>query len=63
MTNTPDIITYSSVVTRETVYIVLTMAMLHDVDVKELDLLNAYMMAPNREKTWTVLSPEFWDDS
>ena len=34
MTHIPDTITYSSVVTRETVWITLTMAALHDLEVK-----------------------------
>ena len=27
------------------------------------NVLNAYVMAPNREKIWTVLSPEFGKDA
>ena len=27
------------------------------------DILNAYAMAPNHEKIWTVLGPEFGDDA
>ena len=63
MIHTPDTITYSSVVMRETVCIALTMAMLHDLEVKAAEVLNAYVMAPNHEKIWTVLSPEFEDDA
>ena len=58
MTHTPDTITYSSVVMRETVCIALTMVALHDLEVKAADVLNAYVMEPNHEKIWTVLSPE-----
>ena len=32
-----------------------TMAALHDQKVRAADLLNAYVMAPNREKIWIVL--------
>ena len=63
MTHTPDTITYSSVVTRETVCIALTMAALHDLEVKAANVLNAYVTAPNHEKIWTVLGPEFGDDA
>ena len=56
MTHTPDIITYSIVVTRETVHIALTMVVLHDLEVKEADVLNPYVMAPNCEKIWTMVS-------
>ena len=36
----------------------LTMAVLHDLEVKAADALNAYVMALNREK---ILGPEFGD--
>ena len=39
--NIPDTITYSSVVVRETVCIALTMAALHDPEIKAYDILNA----------------------
>ena len=48
---------------RETVCIALTMAVLHDLEVKAADVLNAYVMAPNHEKIWSVLGPEFGDDA
>ena len=38
ITHTPDIITYSSVVTTETVCIALTMGALHDLEVKAADV-------------------------
>ena len=55
MTHTLDVITYSCIVSRETVCIALTMAALHDLEVKAASVLNAYLMAPNKETTWTVL--------
>ena len=63
MTNTLDTITYSSVVTRKTVCIALTMAALHDLEVKAVDILNTFVMAPNCEKIWTVLGPKFGDNA
>ena len=45
-------------VTRETVCIALTMAALHDLEVKAPDVLNAYVMAPKSKKIWTVLGPD-----
>ena len=59
ITNTSETIMYSSVVTRETVCITLTMAALHNLEVKAADVLNAYVMATNCEKIWTVLGLEF----
>ena len=63
MTHTPGIITYSSVVTRENVHIGLTMAASHDLEIKAANALNAYMMALNIEKIWTVIGLEFGDDA
>ena len=48
MPHTLDTITYSSVVTRETVCIPHTMAALHDLEVNATNILNAYVMASNR---------------
>ena len=45
MTHTSNTITYSSVVTRETVHITLTMVALHNLEVKAADILNAYVTA------------------
>ena len=47
MTHTPDTITYSSLVTRETVCIAITMVVLYDLEFKAVDVLNNYVMAPN----------------
>ena len=63
MTHTLDAITYSSVVTRESVHIMLAMVALHDLEVRAADLLNAYVMAPNHDKIWTVLGPELGDNA
>ena len=59
MTETPKCMTYSSVVGRETVRIALTIAALHDLQVKAGDVINAYVTAPYSEKIWTVLVKEF----
>ena len=57
------VIAYASVVTMKTVYIALTMAELNDQEVKVADILNSYVMAPNREKILTLLGSEFEDDA
>ena len=49
ITHTPDTITYSSEVTRETVCIAFTMVALHDLELKDANVLNAYVMSPNHE--------------
>ena len=63
MTHTLDTIPYSTVVNRETVCIDFTMTVLCDLEVKAGDLFNAYIIAPNHEKTLTVLGPKFGDDA
>ena len=55
MAETPKCQTYSSVVSRETVRITLTIAALNDLEVKAGDIMNAYLTAPITEKVWTVL--------
>ena len=63
MTHTPDTITYSSVYTREIVHSVLTITVLHGLEVKAAEILNMYVMAPNCKKIWTILGPELGDDA
>jgi hypothetical protein len=62
MVDAPSFLTYSSVVSRETVRIALTIAALHDLDVKAADVENASLTAPTTEKVWTVCDPEFGPD-
>ena len=38
--------------------IALTITVLHELEFKAADVLNAYMSATNRENIWTVLGPE-----
>ena len=62
MTDVPATVTYASVVSRETVRIALTIASLNALSVMAADILNAYITAPNKEKIWTLLGPEFGRD-
>ena len=36
---------------------------LYALEAKSADILNAYMMAHNHEKIWTILGLEFWYDA
>ena len=63
MINIPDTITYSSLVTRETVHIALTMAALHDLKVKAADVSNTYLIASNSKKIQKVLGPEIGENA
>jgi hypothetical protein len=59
MTDPPSSITYSSVVSRESVRIAFTIAALNDLDVLSADIGNAYLNAPCREKCMTWTEEEF----
>jgi hypothetical protein len=63
MTETPTLITYSSVVSRESVCLAFLLAVLNDLDVCMADVGNAYLNADCREKIWTIAGPEFGSDA
>ena len=56
---TPAALTYSSVVSRDSVRIALTIAALNDLKVLSCDIQNAYLTAKCCEKIWTDAGPEF----
>ena len=60
--DTPAVVTYVSVVSRETVRIALMIAALNDLEVKASDVMNAFLTAPCAKNIWTTLGPEFRDD-
>jgi hypothetical protein len=63
-TEVPDsIITYSSVVSRDSVRIALTIAGLNGLKVMACDIQNAYLTADCREKIWTVAGHEFGSEA
>jgi hypothetical protein len=59
MTEIPASLTYSSVVSRDSVRIAFLIAALNDLDILSCDISNAYLNAPCREKIWFVAGPEF----
>ena len=59
MTDTPSSVTYSSVVSRDSVRLAFLIAALNDLDIMSADIGNAYLNAPNKEKNWMVAGPEF----
>jgi hypothetical protein len=61
-TDTPSSITYSSVVSRDSVRIAFLFAFLNNCDVCVADIGNAYLNAECREKIWTIAGPEFGSD-
>ncbi len=58
-TKTPAAMCYSSVVSRDSVRIALTIAALNDLDILACDMQNAYLTADCREKVWIMAGPEF----
>ena len=61
-TEPPSSITYSSVVSRESVRIAFLLVSLLDLKVLAADIRNAYINAPCRKKIWCEAGPEFGSD-
>ncbi len=59
MTEAPNSITYSSVVSRDSVRIMFLIAALNELDIWMSDVGNAYLNAQPREKIYTYAGPEF----
>lgn len=62
-TEPPAAITYSTVVSRDSVRICLLIATLNDLDIQSADIENAYLTAPCHEKCWTMAGPKFGSDA
>lgn len=62
-TDVPPVLTYSSVVSRDSVRIALLMAALNGLDIASCDIQNAYLTADCREKIWFIAGPEFGDEA
>jgi hypothetical protein len=58
-TGAPASVTYSTVVSRDSVRILLTVAALNELEVLGADVQNAFLTAPNKEKCWMIAGPEF----
>ena len=58
-TETPASLTYSSVVSHDTIRIALTIAALNDLQVMSCDIQNTYLTAACCEKIWMYAGPEF----
>ena len=59
----PATLTYSLVVSRDSVWIALTVAALNELEVMACDIQNAYLTADCREKIWTRAGPEFGSEA
>jgi hypothetical protein len=58
-TDPPKALTYSSVVSRESVRIAMLVAGLNDLDIQMADIGNAYLNAPTTEKCYVIAGDEF----
>ncbi len=63
VTEPPSVLTYASVVTRESVQIALLIPALNDMSVVGADISNAYLKAPTMGKEWTILGAEWGSDA
>ena len=59
LTEPPSTMTYSSVVSRESIRIGFLVAALNDLDVLAADIQNGYLNAPTEEKVWFRVGPEW----
>ena len=58
-TEAPPTLTYSSVVSRDSVRIALLVAALNDLNILSCDIQNAYLTANCREQIYTIAGPKF----
>ena len=58
-TQPPKAMVYSSVVSHDSVRIILLIAALNDLEVLSADVQNAFLTAPNKEKVYLRAGPEF----
>ena len=63
VTKAPATITYTSIVTCESVWLALMITALNDLQVKTGDILNAYITAQVTKHVWTTLGPEWGPDA
>jgi hypothetical protein len=59
MTDPPPFLTYSTVVSRDSVRIGFLLAALNNLDLVSIDIGNAYLQAKNKERVYTIAGPEF----
>ena len=58
-TDTPPHVTYSSVVSRDSIIIILLIAAVNELEIVTGDIENVCLTAPCKEKCWTRAGPEF----
>jgi hypothetical protein len=58
-TESPEAMTYASVVIRESIQFAFLIVALIDLSILLVDIQNVYLTSPCQEKIYTVLGPEF----
>jgi len=58
-TDPPKELTYSSIMSKDSVCIIFTLATLNDLSILSADVQNAYLNAPTKERVYTTAGPEF----
>ena len=58
-TDTPPDVIYNSVVSRDSIRIILLIEILNDLEIVTGDIENVHLTAPCKEKNWTRVGPEF----
>jgi hypothetical protein len=61
-TESDPILSYSMVVTRESIRIAFLITALNELEISSIDIGNAYLNPPAREKVYTTAGPEFGPD-
>ena len=62
-TEAPATLTYSLVISHNSIQIALTIAALNELEVMACDIQNTYMTADCHEKIWTRAGPEFGSEA
>ena len=62
-TEAPATLAYSLIISRDSVWIALTIAALNELEVMACDIQNAYLTADCHEKIWTQAGPEFGSEA
>jgi hypothetical protein len=61
-TESPKDITFSSIISRDSVRLFSLLAALNDIEILSCDIQNAYLMAQTKEKLWTRVDAVFGSD-
>ena len=61
-TKSPADLTYSTVISRDSVRIILTTSAMNGLEVMGADVQNEFLTSPCKEKIWLIAGPEFGNE-